>query len=241
MKYRTIRKYALFGLYYHTMIYGQSEVAITYSYFMGILGPHQRMSGKWLHFFDGSEPINHNQTHRRAIDAEEIKPMANICNECGYPLQGNEASCPECGCPVKQPLQQQSRQDVSMHHDQHQPQKRSSYCAPTSGKTDWAQYVYECSVIAWKTFKKYACFKGRASRREYWSFWAIAVVPFIIPYPLLIVLLLPWFGVTIRRLHDTGKCGWWCFVPFANVFLLLKRSDEGPNEYGAPNPAKNLL
>lgn len=70
MKYRTVRKYALFGLYYHTMIYGQSGVAITYLYFMGILGPHQRISGKWLHFFDESKPNQSIQSHRRAIDAK---------------------------------------------------------------------------------------------------------------------------------------------------------------------------
>ena len=27
--------------------------------------------------------------------------MAKICNECGYPLNGNEDKCPECGNPLK--------------------------------------------------------------------------------------------------------------------------------------------
>lgn len=260
MKYRTIRKYALIGLYYHTMIYGQSGVAITYSYFMGILGPHQRMSGKWLHFFDGSEPINHNQTHRRAIDAEEIKPMANICNECGYPLQGNEKVCPECGCPIKA--------GESANAEPKPLSTTNSSIKPTIDvvrpdnlvKIDWAQYFYECGVIGWEAFKKYFSFDGRASRREFWSLYLIwCVVDLTLVFIRLgsienilaslfytssfvyIFFFFPFLGASIRRLHDIGKSGWWCICPFANIFLYLKKSDEGKNEYGIPNPAKNLL
>lgn len=47
-----------------------------------------------------------------------------------------------------------------------------------------------------------------------------------------LILFLPSLGVLIRRMHDVNKSGWWMFVPFADFFLLFKKSDEGENEYG---------
>jgi uncharacterized membrane protein YhaH (DUF805 family) len=56
----------------------------------------------------------------------------------------------------------------------------------------------------------------------------------------MLATLLPAFGVTVRRLHDTGRSGWWIWlsaVPFIGwmvVFIFLASgSDEGDNEYGA--------
>ena len=54
--------------------------------------------------------------------------------------------------------------------------------------------------------------------------------------------LLPSLGAVIRRLHDTGKSGWWIFIsliPFIGgiwfIVLLATKGDEGENEYG-PDP-----
>ena len=54
-------------------------------------------------------------------------------------------------------------------------------------------------------------------------------------------IIIPTYAVTVRRLHDTGKSGWWVFVsfiPFIGVlwhFITLV-TDSGPdNQYG-PNP-----
>lgn len=154
-----------------------------------------------------------------------VYSMANSCPECGFPLHGNESTCPECGCPVYQ------QQQVVLQ----QPQ------SPTV-KTDWAQYFYECGVIGWEAFKKYAQFTGRASRREFFSLFLIFFMASVITGGLAtIVFLLPMIGVWIRRMHDINKCGWWSCCPIANVFLALKKSDVGANNYGLPYPAKNLL
>lgn len=64
-----------------------------------------------------------------------------------------------------------------------------------------------------------------------------------------LALLLPMLGVSVRRLHDTGKSGWWllgfyvaCVIPLVNfaaivyfIYLMAKDSESGENEYG-PNP-----
>ncbi|THF84883.1 DUF805 domain-containing protein [Deinococcus sp. KSM4-11] len=55
-------------------------------------------------------------------------------------------------------------------------------------------------------------------------------------------ILLPSLAVSVRRLHDTGKSGWWyliSFVPFigslAVLVLMVLDSEPGSNPWG-PNP-----
>jgi len=54
-----------------------------------------------------------------------------------------------------------------------------------------------------------------------------------------LIVMIPGLAVTIRRLHDIGKSGWWyliAFVPFVGglilfVFTLLD-SEPFPNQWG---------
>ncbi|MFJ8659967.1 DUF805 domain-containing protein [Streptomyces sp. NPDC093795] len=108
--------------------------------------------------------------------------------------------------------------------------------------------------------KKYAVFSGRARRKEYWMyilFNAIAAVVLMAvdfalsTYPLLtavytLAVLVPSLAVTVRRLHDTGRSGWWYFIAFVPlvggiILLVFTCSDsEGhDNAYGA-NPKAAL-
>jgi len=108
-------------------------------------------------------------------------------------------------------------------------------------------------------FKKYATFKGRASRREYWFFYLFNVIisSILFGFALMInqentsliflgltlvyslAVFLPALAVTVRRLHDIGKSGWlYCivFIPYIGAFILLyflcKKSDLNTNIYG---------
>jgi len=105
-------------------------------------------------------------------------------------------------------------------------------------------------------FRKYAEFKGRASRAEYWWFVLFAILAYIAagivatalenaaPTVLLLLgLLLPSLSVAVRRLHDTGRPGWWyliAFVPFGSIVLIVFLAQPGEanaNQYGpAPGP-----
>ncbi len=104
--------------------------------------------------------------------------------------------------------------------------------------------------------KKYAVFDGRARRKEYWMYTlfntiiyiAVAILGFLLGagdtliWIYALAVLLPGLGVTIRRLHDTDRSGWWVLislVPFIGsivllVFLVLDGS-PGQNQYGT-NP-----
>lgn len=101
----------------------------------------------------------------------------------------------------------------------------------------------------------YLNFEGRARRKEYWwsylGFAAIilgaAIIDAIVDsgevfyFLAVLALFLPSLGVTVRRLHDTGRSGWnvlWGIIPLVGAILLIiwLASDTSPqhNQYGAP-------
>lgn len=87
-------------------------------------------------------------------------------------------------------------------------------------------------------FKNYANFSGRSTRSEYW--WVtlflfiiglvfgglINAVPFfkIIYYIIYIAIIIPSLSLGVRRLHDTGKSGFWLFIgliPLVGEIILI--------------------
>lgn len=104
-----------------------------------------------------------------------------------------------------------------------------------------------------EVLKKYAVFNGRAHRTEYWMFTLISIVIMIALWAIgsmiglrglsgiyNLAVLLPSIGVTVRRLHDTGKTGWLTLVGLVPVigwivlliFMALE-GQEGDNQYGS--------
>lgn len=97
--------------------------------------------------------------------------------------------------------------------------------------------------------KKYAEFKGRARRKEYWMFFLFNVIASIIfavvdaalgsgetignLYSL--AVFIPSIAVAVRRMHDVGKSGWFILIPIYNLILACTDSVPGENEYGT-NP-----
>lgn len=117
----------------------------------------------------------------------------------------------------------------------------------------------------------YANFKGRARRKEYWMYTLIFTVLLIalmtimfsvlsfsdetgietgpgvyltvtLVFVFLFAHFIPTIALTVRRLHDTGKSGWWyliVLVPYLGNFVIfiftLIDGDRGDNKYGS-NP-----
>ena len=113
---------------------------------------------------------------------------------------------------------------------------------------------------------KYATFSGRASRPEFW-WWVLFMVllniatgivdaAFIAPtlgfepyeelagQPLSLLvglaLLLPNISVSVRRLHDIDRSGWWyliILIPFIGVLVVIywavQTGTSGSNRFGA--------
>ncbi|MED4585781.1 DUF805 domain-containing protein [Brevibacillus choshinensis] len=103
--------------------------------------------------------------------------------------------------------------------------------------------------------KQYVAFSGRARRQEYWMFMLfsiiisviLAIVENLIGIPNVLTgiyslaVLLPSLSVLFRRLHDTGRSGWWFLISLIPVigsivllvFTCLDSTED--NQYG-PNP-----
>jgi uncharacterized membrane protein YhaH (DUF805 family) len=116
-----------------------------------------------------------------------------------------------------------------------------------------------------KVLRNWNVFQGRARRQEYWMFYLIAlltglallilqfavkmldirvlsllITAIVLGYS--IVLAIAHLSVSVRRLHDTGKSGWWLLmtlIPFVGpiIVLVFLATDgfPGENQYG-PNP-----
>ncbi|PWK46010.1 uncharacterized membrane protein YhaH (DUF805 family) [Pseudomonas sp. OV226] len=60
-----------------------------------------------------------------------------------------------------------------------------------------------------------------------------------------LAVMLPGLGALVRRLHDTGRSGWFCllmFIPLVNlylIYLLVQDSQPSTNAYGV-SPKETL-
>ena len=111
----------------------------------------------------------------------------------------------------------------------------------------------------------YANFEGRARRKEYWMFTLVNMIIIMVLYALIIAsvdyttgemgglgmiagillgiyalaTIVPSIAVSVRRLHDTEKSGWWyliSFIPFGAFVLLVfmcLEGTKGDNRFGA--------
>ena len=110
----------------------------------------------------------------------------------------------------------------------------------------------------------YADFSGRARRKEYWMFYlftvlsivavvvvagilsaiadVLGVIGIVLYAAVALGLFVPSLAIAVRRLHDTGRSGWWYFISFIPLlgglvllYFMVIEGDAGPNEYG-PDP-----
>jgi len=109
-------------------------------------------------------------------------------------------------------------------------------------------------------WKRYRDFRGRSRRSEYWFIQlflvvtniAVAIIDLalmgwdvdrfianggggIVGLVWILLTIVPAVAVLVRRLHDTGKSGWWALVGFlplvgAVVLLVFTVTDSSPGE-----------
>lgn len=109
-------------------------------------------------------------------------------------------------------------------------------------------------------YRNYVNFSGRALRSEYWWPQLLFLILYVVMIAgagllgetigallagiiglVMLASIIPSISVTIRRLHDNDKSGWFfllAFVPIANFYLLyltIIKGTDGPNRFG-PDP-----
>jgi uncharacterized membrane protein YhaH (DUF805 family) len=58
--------------------------------------------------------------------------------------------------------------------------------------------------------------------------------PTPISFILQVAIFIPTLTVSVRRIHDHGKSGWYFLVPFYNLYLFIVDGEAIPNAYGPP-------
>lgn len=87
-----------------------------------------------------------------------------------------------------------------------------------------------------KGFVNYANFNGKAEKAELWWFYLFAAIMMAINTNLAIILIIPMLAVGARRLHDTGKTGWWQIIhliPFGFIVLIIFFNENSQNKSNA--------
>lgn len=126
------------------------------------------------------------------------------------------------------------------------------------------QYQVSFSQAVRMAFDSYCRFQGRSSRSEYWWWvlfvailsFCIGIIEGILGFSMTAVqatsgilslaLLLPGLGLSVRRLHDINKSGWWILlglIPVVGAIVLIiwfaQNSQMQDNQYGpVPNMAR---
>ena len=110
-------------------------------------------------------------------------------------------------------------------------------------------------------WKNYFTFTGRSRRKAYWMFVLFNIIAVILANVIdnvlglsgpsgygpvgglyTLAVFIPGLALAVRRLHDTGRTGWWMlisFLPLIGIIILIiffvQDSQPGGNQYG-PNP-----
>ena len=107
------------------------------------------------------------------------------------------------------------------------------------------------SVIS--CFNKYFDFETRSSRKEFWYWQLFRILMFLsitfieslglsgLLFISNFIFLIPEIAVSIRRLHDINKSGWWILLTLTIIgiipltYFYCIKGDDGVNDYGQPN------
>lgn len=187
-----------------------------------------------------------------------------ICSQCEAINADGAQFCCKCGAQLGA-SQHGAQKSGYQPQPQYQPQQRGVYqpqpqYQPTYGTMGFADAIRVCMK------EKYASFEGRATRTEYWYFYLFLILVMIgaaivggilgailsggddevaaglavIVYGIIALgFVCPSISVLVRRLHDTGRSGWWYWItliPYIGgivifIFTLLGSQDRD-NEYG---------
>lgn len=153
-----------------------------------------------------------------------------LCRNCGKKIKTDIMFCPTCGM-VQTPI-------ISQTINQSNRKQTKNFLFIKSIKNFFVNYVN---------------FKGRATTSEYWCailfLFLMAILLTFIPIIQIVFIFgttTPFIALSIRRLHDIGKCGWYfllILVPligFLILSILYCKKSVADNQWGpSPTSTKN--
>ena len=102
-------------------------------------------------------------------------------------------------------------------------------------------------------FRQFADFNGRTSRKTFWTYFIISLLlswvvyfadksmshPGVLSLVYLLIFIVPTLSISVRRLHDTNRCGWWLLLalipvvgPLVLLFFKASAGDASTNRFG---------
>jgi len=178
--------------------------------------------------------------------------MSWTCKKCRTKVDDAFDVCWQCGTSVDGIEDESFSAEADATPDR-DPEPSTSEVARVERPQSAGSFSY---IGVWK---KFAVFEGRASRTEFWMFSLFNVVIAlglslvdavagtttesghgVLSGVFSLAAWLPSIAVTVRRLHDTGRSGWWlliCVVPCVGAIVLLlflvQASELGHDRYGS--------
>ena len=184
------------------------------------------------------------------------------CSACGYENIYGSTTCKQCGASLTAAAQSAPAAPAEpVAPAAPTPTYAAAPAAAPAQKAETSQYPSYPSELTFipyigneqfnyflRVLRRAFDFNTRSTRAEFWWFTlfqiltalAIAIIlPFLSPLYTL-VLTIPAIAVSIRRLHDINKSGWWLlliFVPLIGAIVLLifmiKETQQADNQWGA--------
>ena len=162
------------------------------------------------------------------------------CKKCGELLEDHMKFCPVCG-----EKQDAERDETFVLNPVHTHEEDCSHEGDVAGSRERVGFVEAFKLF----FLRYADFKGRSRRSEYWlgclsvSLLGLVIGGILDDYAWIwtLAILVPNLAISVRRLHDIGRSGWWYLinlVPLAGpiIFLIWACTDSAEDNRWGPNP-----
>ena len=127
-----------------------------------------------------------------------------------------------------------------------------SVCAAKMQSPELGGWTMNFGEAVKSGFDNYVTFSGRAARSEFW-YWILfsalanlvggiidgALGTGLVGVVISLALLLPGVAVSVRRLHDLDRTGWWLLIAFTGIGIILlivwncMKGTTGSNSFGA--------
>jgi hypothetical protein len=144
---------------------------------------------------------------------KDLFPYEDYCSHCGHSIANNQD---QDGFKFKEYDPRKNENDEHVN---------SWYQGDRSNQSNLEINGFEAYKNMWI---RYSDFRGRTTKADFWYammfhliFLLIASIMVILEPIYIIASIMPFLAINVRRLHDTGRSGWWLFLYFLPIVGII--------------------